>query len=155
MRAAKPKKKRKLSAVKRDALAWLSKCIRLSEAAVTGYGSCVTCGHGDNWVDLQAGHFVARAQGNLAAFDIRNIHTQCFRCNINLGGNGAEYFPWMVAKYGQEVVEEIRQLAGKTVKYTQWDYEQMAEHYSLEFKRIEAAKHEGRHVVLRQWINPE
>ena len=144
-------KKRKLSAVKRDAWGWLSKCIRLSESACTGYGSCVTCGHGAHWSELQAGHFVARAQGNLATFDVRNIHSQCFRCNMNLGGNGAEYYPWMVGKYGKSVVEEIRQLAGKTIKYTQWDYAQMADHYAEEFRRIETAKQGGKHTVVRPW----
>ena len=67
---------------------------------------------------MQAGHFIPQAQGNAVRFDLRNIHVQCYRCNINLGGNGPEYYPFMLEKYGQDVIDELRKLSNTSVKFT-------------------------------------
>ena len=87
--------------------------------------SCVTCGHTRHYKEMQAGHFIAKAQGNATAWDLRNIHPQCYRCNINLGGNGAEYFPFMLKTYGSEVVDELRQLSNTSRKISRVQYEEM------------------------------
>jgi 5-methylcytosine-specific restriction endonuclease McrA len=96
---------------------------------------CCTCGIIKPWKELQAGHFVARAQGLATYFDERNIHSQCFRCNCNLGGNGAEYYPFMEKKYGKAVIDELRRLSRTTVKFTEADYEEMIEETK---KKLEA-----------------
>jgi len=120
--------------------AWkaMSEYVRRSEANKDGYVACVTCGIVKYWKGdgMHAGHFVPQAQGDAARFELDNIHTQCYRCNVNLGGNGAEYTPWMIAKYGQERVDEIRQLAGKVVKYTEEDYNDMENLYIELFKNL-------------------
>lgn len=98
--------------------------------AVNEYSTCVTCGNVAHYKKHQAGHYVPKAQGLAAYFEIDNVHVQCFRCNINLGSNGAEYTPFMISKYGQERVDEIRQLSGKVVKYTEIDYNDMIDKYN-------------------------
>ena len=95
---------------------------------------CVTCGNIKPWKELQAGHFVARAQGNATYFDLRNINSQCYRCNINLGGNGAEYYPFMEKKHGKAVIDELRRLSNTTVKFTIPDYEEMIEEMKARLK---------------------
>ncbi len=99
--------------------------VRRSRADHVGYVSCVTCGMTKHWKEMQAGHFIPQAQGDAVRFDLRNIHPQCHRCNINLGGNGAEYYPFMLSEYGQEVIDELRKKSRTTVKFTESDYEEM------------------------------
>ena len=72
---------------------------------------------------MQAGHFIPQAQGNAVKWDLRNIHPQCYRCNINLGGNGAEYYPFMEETYGKEVIDELRQRSNTTVKISRAEHE--------------------------------
>lgn len=86
--------------------------------------ACVTCGSEKHWKEQQAGHFIPQAQGNAVKWDLRNIHPQCFRCNINLGGNGAEYYPFMEMTYGKEVIDELRRLSNTTIKLTTSDHEE-------------------------------
>lgn len=74
---------------------------------------------------MQAGHYVAQAQGDAARYELDNVWVQCYRCNVNLGGNGPEYTPFITKKLGQKRVNEIRRLAGKTVKYSLADFEEM------------------------------
>lgn len=119
-------KKPKLGDLKKKLWKLTSDYVRLSES--DGYfGQCVTCGIRKQWRKLQAGHFIPKAQGNAVYFDLRNVHTQCFRCNINLGGNGPEYYPYMLTRYGQETIDELRRLSNTTVKFTQSDYLEMIE----------------------------
>lgn len=100
-------------------------------------GACVTCGIVKPWKELQAGHFIARAQGLGTYFDLRNVHTQCYRCNVNLGGNGPEYYPYMLKRYGQGTIDELKRLSNTTVKFTRADYEQMIEDMKQKLKDLD------------------
>ena len=119
------KKPVKLGKLKDKLWELTSKYVRLSAANENGYASCVTCGMTKRWTELQAGHFIPQARGNAVRFDLRNIAVQCYRCNINLGGNGPEYYPYMLKAHGQAVIDELRGLAGMSVKFTRADYEDM------------------------------
>ena len=101
---------------------------------------CVTCRIVKPWKELQAGHFIPRAQGNATYFDLRNIHSQCYRCNINLGGNGAEYYPYMLDKYGIEVINELRELSRTTKKITIPEYEDMIKDMEQKLKDLECGE---------------
>ncbi len=133
------KKKTKAKSLKwyRDK-AWelVSKYVRLREADEYGYNRCVTCGTKKPHQELHAGHFVPQAQGNAARWDLRNIHPQCFRCNINLGGNGAEYGPYIRDRYGDKGYESIRKLAGITRVMRRADYEEIIDDMATRLARI-------------------
>lgn len=123
-----PKKKAKkklpsLSVLRKKAWGMVSMYVRMKGADDLGYTKCVTCGLARHWKELQAGHFVPQAQGNAARWDLRNIHPQCYRCNINLGGNGAEFGPYIRNLYGDEGYDEIRRLAGSTMVMRRAEYE--------------------------------
>lgn len=135
---AKKKKKRlpSLSALRKKAWELTSKYVRLREADADGYNRCVTCGTTKPWQELQAGHFVPQAQGNAARWDLRNIHCQCYRCNINLGGNGAEYGPYIRDRYGIDGYESIRRLAGTTRIMRRADYEEIIDDMATRLSRI-------------------
>ena len=121
-------KKVKLSTLKNKRWKLTSEYVRRSNADPhTGMSGCVTCRPGTpgrHYKELQAGHFIPQAQGNAVKWDLRNIHPQCYRCNINLGGNGAEYYPFMLERYGQEVIDELRFLSNTTVKITASDHKE-------------------------------
>jgi hypothetical protein len=94
-------------------------------------GQCFTCPTKKHWKKMQAGHMVPRAAGGLALyFHEQNVHCQCYRCNINLGGNGAVYAKNFVDKYGQEQFDLIMKLKDQgCTKYAIADYQRMTEQY--------------------------
>lgn len=94
-------------------------------------GQCFTCPTKKHWKKMQAGHMVPRASGGLSLyFHEQNVHCQCYRCNINLGGNGAVYAKNFVTKYGQDDFDEIMRLKDQGYqKYTIQDYKDLAEEY--------------------------
>ena len=74
------------------------------------YGNtCYTCGkgglEGSNW---HTAHFIPSAAcGAYLRYDLRNLRPCCYNCNINLGGNGAEYYRRMVIEVGQKAVDKL------------------------------------------------
>lgn len=104
-----------------------SEYVRRKNADSNGYVSCVTCGLTKHYKEIQAGHFIPKAQGLSIYFDLRNIHPQCYRCNINLGGNGPEYYTFMLREYGTEVIDELRKLSKTTIKISKGEYEERIE----------------------------
>lgn len=74
------------------------------------YGNkCYTCTQvnlkGVNW---QTGHFIpASVCGAYLKYDLRNLRPQCMRCNIDSGGNGAEFYKRLVETEGQQYVDFI------------------------------------------------
>ena len=127
---------KKLTPLKNKLWKIISEYIRRKYADENEMVSCVTCGHYAHISKMQAGHFIPQAQGNSVRWLEDNIHPQCFRCNMNLGGNGAEYYPFMIATYGQARVDEIRALSRKTIKLTVDDYEELIEEYSSKLNRL-------------------
>lgn len=115
MKRTKLKRKSKSPIVKIQDEIW-QECRRITLAK---YGdTCFTCGkqnlEGSN---RQLGHFIPKAScGAFLKYDLRNLRIQCMHCNINLGGNGAEYYRRMVAEIGQEEVDKIFQDKNITVK---------------------------------------
>jgi hypothetical protein len=67
-------------------------------------GRCFTCNKVYPVDALEAGHFYHNGND----FDERNLHAQCTHCNHFLSGNGVEYYPKMLSKYGQEVIDELK-----------------------------------------------
>ena len=57
-----------------------------------------------------AGHFRSKGKGGGSGvyFDERNVHAQCDFCNRFEQGNTVEYYPFMLEKYGQEVIDELK-----------------------------------------------
>lgn len=132
-----------LSTAKKRAWAALSKCIRYGAAEDGLHAACVTCDAVKPWKELQAGHFINAAQGNSTRFDPRNIHTQCYRCNINLGGNGARYYPWMLKHYGEGVIAQLEEKQRQTVKFTAQDYLDAEAFWKSEFQKMQEARAAG------------
>lgn len=87
--------------------------------------SCVICGkshlEGSGW---HTGHFIPSSTcGAFLRFDLRNLHSSCYNCNINLGGNGALFLVALEKKYGREFVNQILQDKNKITKADSSFYE--------------------------------
>jgi hypothetical protein len=125
----KTKKKKPISISTLRTKLWsiTSEYVRYAAADYNGYVACVTCGVIKFWQGdgMQCGHWIPKARGNATAWDLRNLNPQCSKCNVLLGSNGPEYYPYMLATYGQAVVDELRQLCGASVKLTRTDYLEM------------------------------
>lgn len=95
---------------------------------------CYTCPakklQGSN---CQLGH-VPWPKASLGAFlkyDIRLLRFQCYNCNINKGGMGAEAYKRMLKEEGKLYMEKLEQDRTITVKSTDWYTKLLAEYKTL------------------------
>lgn len=79
----------------------------------TGWGNCISCGKALQYgtTDAQAGHYIPKGKGgtHVLAFDEYNVNLQCSRCNLHEGGNFVEYEKNLRLKYGDDVVDELKE----------------------------------------------
>lgn len=100
----KKKSKQKISTIQNKI--W-EHCKRIIRAK---YGNtCYTCGainlSGSNW---HTGHLFAKASlGAFLKYDLRVLRPQCYNCNINHGGRGADFIEKMRKLEGNKFVDEI------------------------------------------------
>ena len=71
--------------------------------------TCITCGkknlEGSN---RHAGHFIPSAScGGFLRYDMRNVWSQCARCNLFESGAGAEYTRALEAKFSRKFVDNV------------------------------------------------
>lgn len=79
----------------------------------------------------QLGHMWAKASlGAFLKYDIRVLRFQCFRCNINLGGNGAEFYKRMLQEEGKDYMNRLEQDRKIIVKASDY-YKKLLEEYKL------------------------
>lgn len=84
------------------------------------YGNtCYTCGQknltGSNW---QTGHvpWPKASLGAYLRYDLRVLRPQCARCNLFMGGMGAEAYKRMLDEEGPEFMAKLERDRNKTVK---------------------------------------
>jgi len=78
---------------------------------------CFTCDKPIAGSNRQLGHFIPNSTGGaLLRYNLDNLRLQCYYCNINLGGNGSEFYPRLVKEKGQEYVDNLFKLKQQTVK---------------------------------------
>lgn len=113
------KKTSKQPISKLQRLLW-EECRRIIKAR---YGNtCFTCQKknlgGSNY---QIGHFLPKgACGAYLKYDLRNLRPQCYHCNINLGGYGAEYYRRLVETEGKEYIDKL--YADKNITVKAYDF---------------------------------
>ena len=76
---------------------------------------CFTCGK----AGTQTGHMFPKGYAQaLSAYHPGNLRPQCYHCNINLGGNGAEYSSRYMSQYGLTKFQEMNKLSRTPHKWT-------------------------------------
>lgn len=71
---------------------------------------CYTCTavdlQGSNW---HTGHLWSKASlGAYMKYDLRVLRPQCYNCNINRGGMGADFYKRMLEEIGPEAMEKLQ-----------------------------------------------
>ena len=93
---------------------YFSMFIRLKTATDNGYCTCITCGKSMFWKEgCHAGHFIGRMWIK-TRYNTHNVNVQCCRCNMFLGGNPENYYPYMLDKYGQDHIDYLKKLSRET-----------------------------------------
>ena len=109
VRKARPRKQRKstLAALKRKLWELFRMYVRKRDG-----NTCFSCGHGGlaatNW---HAGHMFPAGGSSLLRYEPKNVHSQCYRCNVNLAGNGAAYAAHFLDVYGLPEFERLSALS--------------------------------------------
>lgn len=138
----KPVNKNTLTYCKKKLWIVFSRYIRLRDNH-----TCITCGRKNIGSGMHAGHFIPKVVGGLSLyFDETNVNAQCYRCNLNLGGYGAEYYRQMVAKYGQPKVDQLFYIRdGEQIVFNKKSYEVLTEYYEEKLKEKEVMN------VINKW----
>ena len=122
-------------------LAWdaMSRYIRLRDCLrTTGTaeeGVCCTCGAVKEFSNLDAGHFVPGRSGE-AMWDERNCHGQCTKCNRYHAGLLLEYRDFMVERYGEEVIAELRLKAKIPTFYSPQDLREIEKEFKKKYNEL-------------------
>ena len=128
MKKTRLRRKSKSPQRKLEDLLWVE-CKRIVDKM---YGTnCYTC-PAKNLIgaNKQLGH-VPWAKATLGAnlkYDIRVLRNQCFRCNIHLGGQGAEAYKRMLREEGKAYMDKLEKERHETVKASE-HYSQLLEYY--------------------------
>lgn len=99
---------------------------------------CISCGKAypiQGQGCLQAGHFIG-GRNNQVLFDERQVHSQCYNCNINLKGNWVPYRKKMLELYGQATVEEMENGHLDLKKYSLNDYQELEKLYITKLEQL-------------------
>lgn len=115
------KASRKTLVAKLDAI--FSKYIR-RRYAKDDIAICVTCGKTDHYKSLQAGHFISRKQ-YATRWDEDNVQVQCVACNVYRYGEQYKFGLYLGAEKSQELLQKSRQ----TVKFLDYELQEMIELY--------------------------
>jgi hypothetical protein len=70
---------------------------------------CYTCPRSNlSGVNWHTGHMWAKGSlGAYLKYDLRVLRPQCYNCNMNLGGMGAEFYKRMLKDIGLEEMEKL------------------------------------------------
>ncbi len=70
---------------------------------------CYTCNaKGLTGSNLHTGHLWSKASlGAYLKYDLRVLRPQCYNCNINRGGMGADFYKRMLKEIGPEKMEQL------------------------------------------------
>ncbi len=78
----------------------VSKIVRANESR------CATCGKKLLYKQRQAGHYIPREVLS-TRWNLKNVHCQCAKCNVELGGNIKKYREWMCKNIPAEDLKYI------------------------------------------------
>ena len=96
---------------------------------------CICCGKplGNNF---HAGHFLESGNNPQIRYNEDNIHGQRLDCNFFRGGDSGDYQESLILKIGLDRVNNLKNLAGGTVKRSPDDYRAIEKYYKNKLKEL-------------------
>lgn len=110
-----------------------SKFIRLRDCQ--NNGRCISCGASIRYDTCDAGHFIPRKHMS-TRFDETNVNAQCRLCNRGRDGNSIDYEKGLIRKYGENILEDLRELKNRPLKLSQSEMRDLIKHYKQQQKSI-------------------
>lgn len=137
--------------LKKRAWYWCAKYIKLRDAIedlpITNDIDLVRCRTCGRWLktkskNSQACHYISRGLGGGSGvyFDERNIHIGCYQCNCFKQGSPVEYNDFMLKKYGQSVIDELKMKDKFPQKQAYWA---LIEFYKEKFQELKSELLQG------------
>lgn len=105
------------------------------------YGNtCYTCGksglEGSGW---HTGHFIpSSVGGHSLRYSLDNLRPQCYHCNINLSGNGSQFYRNLLNDHGQEYLDSLFAKKNQLIKADKFWFEEKIAEYQKTFVRLQA-----------------
>jgi hypothetical protein len=129
-----PLKRKSKSPIKKIQEELWQECRRISLAKyeINGKHFCYTCDKQVESSNRQLGHFIPNSVGGaLLRYNLDNLRIQCYYCNINLGGNGSEFYKRLLSEKGQEYIDNLFYLKSQTTKAIDLYIELLAKYKSM------------------------
>lgn len=126
-----------MSALKKKAWRLYSLLVRWRSRDSRDRCKCVTCGVKKPWRGhgIQAGHFVRRNYSKVF-LDDRNVHPQCYQCNVTRYGEQFKYGEFLRKKYGPDMPEELIRLGHEGYQFTSLELTSIIEDYKAELEDL-------------------
>ena len=105
-----------------------SQYIRQSNS-VNEIATCFTCGKEDHWKKLQNGHFQSRRHYS-TRWNETNCQVQCAGCNVFRFGEQFIFGQNLDNKFGEGTARRLHIKAQKTIKFVDFELEEMINHYN-------------------------
>jgi hypothetical protein len=112
-----------------------SEFIRRRNANELGITECFTCGKIDHWKKLQCGHFQSRKHYN-TRWNEKNCQVQCAGCNVFRYGEQYKFGLYLNKKFGGNISEKLMQDARKTIKLSNFEIQEIIDHYKNEILKF-------------------
>lgn len=95
------KKRNSITNLKKKLWSTISLYIRLRDSDDENHCVCCSCWDRRHYKDsIQGWHYIPSWSSSFHRYNERNIHAQCYWCNVWKGWNLIEYRPFMINKYG-------------------------------------------------------
>ena len=105
-----------------------SQYIRQSNS-VNEIATCFTCGKKDHYKKLQNGHFQSRRHYS-TRWDETNCQVQCAGCNVFRFGEQFIFSQNLDNKFGEGTARRLHIKAQQTIKFADFELEEMINHYN-------------------------
>lgn len=99
---------------------------------------CISCGRFHQGAN-HGGHYRSRGSAPHLALDPRNVHRQCYPCNVQLHGNLINYRLGLIARYGVKYVEEL-EADQEPRHHSGADYDAIRAQYVEKLKSLKRSK---------------
>lgn len=98
---------------------------------------CISCGKPAAAGGVRnASHFKSVGSNSALRFHLWNIHTSCYRCNVELSGNLGEYYPRLIERIGAAKVEWM-QTTKRERRYEIDELQRIQQIFTKKAKRLE------------------
>lgn len=138
---AKVKKAERVSVLKKKLWTIISLYIRLRDSDDDNMCICCSCWEKRHYKDsMQAWHYIASWQSSFHRYNEKNIHAQCYWCNVGKNWNVLEYQKFMIKKYWEEYTNWLFDTRNEMINLWATELKALIEQYKPMLEDIKSNK---------------